>query len=104
VNTCFFRFLNEFCTLDPLESSETCDFIDLLKNEEKFTGYAGPTANRISSKIYSELCFLPEEVPLPAVLRFRDVYPLSQIPDPDFTNPGSKNRKKKIWANFQNII
>jgi hypothetical protein len=61
----FFRFLNEFCTLDPLESSETCDFIDLLKNEEKFTGYAGPTANRIWSKIYSELCFLPEEVPFP---------------------------------------
>jgi hypothetical protein len=57
--------LNEFCTLDPLESSETCDFIDLLKNEEKFTGYAGPTANRIWSKIYSELCFLPEEVTLP---------------------------------------
>jgi hypothetical protein len=57
-----FRFLNEFCTLDPLESSDTCDFVDLLKNEEKYTGFAGESANRIWSKIYTELCFLPEEV------------------------------------------
>ena len=62
VNYCSFRFLNEFCTLDPLESSETCDFIDLLQNEEKFTGYAGPSANRVWTKIYNELCFLPDQV------------------------------------------
>ena len=62
VNYCSFRFLNEFCTLDPLEFSETCDFIDLLQNEEKFTGYAGPSANRVWTKIYNELCFLPDQV------------------------------------------
>lgn len=51
------RFINEFCTLDPLEADESCDYIDLLKNEEKFTGYTGPSPNRIWSKIYSDLCF-----------------------------------------------
>jgi len=51
------QLLNEFCTLDPLEAGDTCDYIDLLKNEEKFTGYAGHSANRIWGKIYGDLCF-----------------------------------------------
>jgi hypothetical protein len=57
---------------------------------------------------------------LKAVLRIRDVYPGSRIPDPDFypsriPDPGSRIHKivnyfsfevlkKKIWANFQRII
>jgi len=51
--------LNEFCTLDPLEmaGSDSCDYIDLLANEEKYTGYKGKSANRIWEKIYSDLCF-----------------------------------------------
>jgi len=40
-----------------LEAGENCDYIDLLNNEEKFTGYAGHSAHRIWAKIYSDLCF-----------------------------------------------
>ena len=31
--------INQFCTLDPYESTEGCNYIDLIKNEEKYTGY-----------------------------------------------------------------
>ena len=31
--------INQFCTLDPFESTEGCNYIDLIKNEEKYTGY-----------------------------------------------------------------
>jgi hypothetical protein len=34
----------------------------------------------------------PQLIP---VLRIRDVYPLSQIPDPDFKDPGSKKSNKR---------
>jgi ERO1-like protein alpha len=55
------ELLDSWCTLDPLESGEGCDYIDLLRNPEQFTGYKGTSANRIWSKIYSELCFSPEK-------------------------------------------
>ena len=31
--------INQFCTLDPYEATEGCNYIDLIKNEEKYTGY-----------------------------------------------------------------
>jgi len=53
--------MNEFCTLDPLEANEGCNYIDLLKNEEKYTGYQGKSATRIWGKIYGDLCFKSKE-------------------------------------------
>jgi ERO1-like protein alpha len=53
--------INQFCTLDPFESTEGCNYIDLVKNEEKYTGYQGKSANRIWGKIYGDLCFTPKE-------------------------------------------
>ena len=32
--------INQFCTLDPFESTEGCNYIDLIKNEEKYTGWS----------------------------------------------------------------
>ncbi|EST08441.1 Endoplasmic reticulum oxidoreductin 1 [Kalmanozyma brasiliensis GHG001] len=46
----------EFCHLDD-ESSEEGVYVDLLKNPERFTGYAGPSANRVWKSIYEENCF-----------------------------------------------
>jgi len=53
--------INQFCTLDPFESTEGCNYIDLIKNEEKYTGYQGKSAARIWGKIYGDLCFAPKE-------------------------------------------
>ncbi|TKY86466.1 hypothetical protein EX895_004615 [Sporisorium graminicola] len=46
----------EFCHLDD-ESAEEGVYVDLLKNPERFTGYAGPSANRVWKSIYEENCF-----------------------------------------------
>ncbi|EPQ29383.1 uncharacterized protein PFL1_03138 [Pseudozyma flocculosa PF-1] len=46
----------EFCHLDDENSSDAV-YVDLLKNPERFTGYAGPSANRVWKSIYEENCF-----------------------------------------------
>lgn len=46
----------EFCHLDD-EATEEGVYVDLLKNPERFTGYAGPSANRVWKSIYEENCF-----------------------------------------------
>ena len=33
------------------------EYIDLIENPEKFTGYSGPSAHRIWGAIYDENCF-----------------------------------------------
>ena len=33
------------------------EYVDLLLNPERFTGYAGPTAHQVWSAIYQENCF-----------------------------------------------
>ena len=52
--------VDQFCKLDPL-SSEECDFVDLVKNPEQFTGYSGAASHQVWNTIYDELCFHPEE-------------------------------------------
>ncbi|KAL7060431.1 hypothetical protein AAHC03_09895 [Spirometra sp. Aus1] len=48
-----------FC--EPLdEASEELIYIDLLKNQEKYTGYKGPASHRIWNAIYRENCFNTE--------------------------------------------
>ncbi|KAL7060432.1 hypothetical protein AAHC03_09894 [Spirometra sp. Aus1] len=45
-----------FC--EPLdEASDKLIYVDLLRNQEKYTGYKGPSANRVWSAIYRENCF-----------------------------------------------
>ena len=39
------------------ESSSGMEYVDLLRNPEKFTGYAGFSAHRIWNNIYKENCF-----------------------------------------------
>jgi len=49
-----------FCELDD-ETSTDVEYIDLLLNVERYTGYTGESAQRIWSAIYNENCFfLPE--------------------------------------------
>lgn len=49
-----------FCDVDDETSSET-DYIDLLANVERYTGYSGESTQRVWSAIYNENCFfLPD--------------------------------------------
>jgi len=44
-----------FCELDDEDSG--LQYVDLLKNPERFTGYSGPSAHRVWNSIYQENCF-----------------------------------------------
>lgn len=49
-----------FCDIDDETSSEL-EYIDLLRNVERYTGYAGTATQKIWSAIYNENCFfLPD--------------------------------------------
>jgi len=50
----------QFCKLDPILNPDQCDFVDLLSNPEKFTGYSGEAAHKVWNTIYNEMCFHPE--------------------------------------------
>ena len=38
----------QFCKIDPL-ATDSCDYVDLIKNPEQFTGYSGAAAHQVSS-------------------------------------------------------
>uniref|UniRef100_A0A8C6TC56 Endoplasmic reticulum oxidoreductase beta n=1 Tax=Neogobius melanostomus TaxID=47308 RepID=A0A8C6TC56_9GOBI len=52
---------DHFCELDD-ETSPDAEYVDLLLNPERFTGYKGPSAWRIWNSIYEENCFKPRSV------------------------------------------
>lgn len=52
--------LMPFCDLDE-ENSEGLQYVDLLANPERFTGYKGEEAWKIWRAIYDENCFIPED-------------------------------------------
>jgi len=54
-------YLNDFCPLDPLEEGAACDYVDLIANSERYTGYSGRAAHRVWEKVYNEMCFHPEK-------------------------------------------
>ncbi|XP_063614674.1 ero1-like protein isoform X1 [Penaeus indicus] len=56
-----------FCKIDD-DSSEDSEYVDLLLNPERYTGYAGPSAHRIWRTIYQENCFKPSR----AIGRYTD--------------------------------
>ncbi|KAJ0051251.1 hypothetical protein NL108_016922, partial [Boleophthalmus pectinirostris] len=58
-----------FCELDD-ETSPDSEYVDLLLNPERFTGYKGSSAWRVWNSIYEENCFKPRSV-------YRPLYPLA---------------------------
>ncbi|KAI0743525.1 endoplasmic oxidoreductin [Daedaleopsis nitida] len=57
---CYYRD-SDYCFLDDLTEG---DYIDLTLNPERFTGYAGPSAQRVWKAIYEENCFGMSELKL----------------------------------------
>ncbi|XP_022603753.1 ERO1-like protein alpha isoform X1 [Seriola dumerili] len=53
-----------FCVVDDEESPDS-QYVDLLLNPERFTGYRGPEDWRIWTSIYEENCFKPYTVKRP---------------------------------------
>uniref|UniRef100_A0A3P9D2U2 Endoplasmic reticulum oxidoreductase 1 beta n=1 Tax=Maylandia zebra TaxID=106582 RepID=A0A3P9D2U2_9CICH len=47
---------DHFCELDD-ETSPDAEYVDLLLNPERYTGYKGPSAWRVWNSIYEENCF-----------------------------------------------
>lgn len=62
---------DHFCELDD-ETSPDAEYVDLLLNPERFTGYKGPSAWRVWNSIYEENCFKPRSV-------YRPLNPLAPI-------------------------
>lgn len=52
---------DNFCILDDHENGS--EYVDLLLNPERYTGYKGPSAHRIWRSIYLENCFDPHAEP-----------------------------------------
>lgn len=49
-----------FCVLDDdLDSGSSGQYVDLLANPERFTGYAGASSSKVWKSIYEENCFTP---------------------------------------------
>uniref|UniRef100_A0A3Q0T688 ERO1-like protein alpha n=1 Tax=Amphilophus citrinellus TaxID=61819 RepID=A0A3Q0T688_AMPCI len=53
-----------FCVVDD-EDSPDSQYVDLLLNPERFTGYKGPEAWQIWNSIYEENCFKPYSIKRP---------------------------------------
>ncbi|XP_021122032.1 ERO1-like protein beta isoform X5 [Heterocephalus glaber] len=57
---------DHFCELDVFscsdERSPAAQYVDLLLNPERYTGYKGPSAWRVWNSIYEENCFKPRSV------------------------------------------
>jgi hypothetical protein len=47
----------DFCVLDEASTSSDGVYVDLYENPERFTGYAGASANKVWKAIYEENCF-----------------------------------------------
>ncbi|KAM4593174.1 ERO1-like protein alpha [Odontesthes bonariensis] len=55
-----------FCVVDDEESPDS-QYVDLLLNPERFTGYKGPEAWQIWNSIYEENCFKPFTIKRPLI-------------------------------------
>lgn len=53
---------DSFCELDEVGAQDS-QYVDLLLNPERFTGYVGSSAHRIWRSIYQENCFRPVRNP-----------------------------------------
>ncbi|XP_034536913.1 ERO1-like protein alpha [Notolabrus celidotus] len=77
-----------FCVLEDEESPDS-QYVDLLLNPERFTGYKGPEAWRIWNSIYEENCFKPLAVKRPL------------IPNAYHSSPGSEGKTFHRWLEGQ---
>uniref|UniRef100_A0A8C3LT97 ERO1-like protein alpha n=1 Tax=Chrysolophus pictus TaxID=9089 RepID=A0A8C3LT97_CHRPC len=68
---------DSFCEADDILSPDA-EYVDLLLNPERYTGYKGPDAWKIWNSIYEENCFKPQNVkrPLRTALKKRAFYRL----------------------------
>ncbi|XP_063998967.1 ERO1-like protein alpha isoform X2 [Pogoniulus pusillus] len=55
---------DSFCEADDVYSADA-EYVDLLLNPERYTGYKGPDAWKIWNSIYEENCFKPQNVKRP---------------------------------------
>ncbi|XP_077180175.1 ERO1-like protein alpha [Paroedura picta] len=55
---------DSFCEVDDIQSPEA-EYVDLLLNPERYTGYKGSDAWKIWNSIYEENCFKPQSVKRP---------------------------------------
>ncbi|KAM6205390.1 ERO1-like protein alpha [Sarcoramphus papa] len=55
---------DSFCEADDIYSPDA-EYVDLLLNPERYTGYKGPDAWKIWNSIYEENCFKPQNVKRP---------------------------------------
>ncbi|TEA24915.1 hypothetical protein DBR06_SOUSAS33610017 [Sousa chinensis] len=55
---------DNFCEADDIQSPDA-EYVDLLLNPERYTGYKGPDAWRIWNVIYEENCFKPQTIKRP---------------------------------------
>ncbi|XP_059579394.1 ERO1-like protein alpha [Alligator mississippiensis] len=55
---------DSFCEADDIQSPDA-EYVDLLLNPERYTGYKGPDAWQIWNSIYEENCFKPHTVKRP---------------------------------------
>ncbi|KAL2086615.1 hypothetical protein ACEWY4_017674 [Coilia grayii] len=62
---------DNFCELDD-ETSPDAEYVDLMFNPERYTGYKGPSAWRVWNSIYEENCFKPRSV-------YRPLNPLAPV-------------------------
>jgi len=51
-----------FCQIDPDDNCPNCDYVDLTRNPERYTGYKDEPAHRVWRAIYLENCFEPPKV------------------------------------------
>ncbi|KAJ3075688.1 hypothetical protein HDU98_007245 [Podochytrium sp. JEL0797] len=52
---------HDFCVIDDPHVLQEIPYVNLVKNPERFTGYAGDSAARVWGAIYGENCFAEEE-------------------------------------------
>ncbi|XP_007097672.2 ERO1-like protein alpha [Prionailurus viverrinus] len=55
---------DSFCEADDIQSPDA-EYVDLLLNPERYTGYKGPDAWKIWNVIYEENCFKPQTIKRP---------------------------------------
>ncbi|XP_078527023.1 ERO1-like protein alpha [Lissotriton helveticus] len=55
---------DSFCEVDD-ETCPDAEYVDLLLNPERYTGYKGPDAWKIWNSIYEENCFKPQAIKRP---------------------------------------
>uniref|UniRef100_A0A8C3KJV9 ERO1-like protein alpha n=1 Tax=Calidris pygmaea TaxID=425635 RepID=A0A8C3KJV9_9CHAR len=80
---------DSFCEADDIYSPDA-EYVDLLLNPERYTGYKGPDAWKIWNSIYEENCFKPHNVKRPLTSgrgeawreKFKVCFPYLEVPIP----------------------